>query len=615
MYYFNDKANKIFISNVADKKIVKIIQIPDTFQNPSFFVDKKTLSIVASGYSRGDSKTYVAIYTIQEKNTFVFSKIYTVEGYLENSRKIGDKIYLISNFQPSIPYHEEDEKFDISSYIPKKIEFLLSKNSKNPYEISARKTASCNSIEYSLPNEETLKKFDFNFGFIVVSIIDTANLKNRVKTHVVAGSNTEIHMSLKNLYLVEPLYSGSDYLCGPMMDCIFPRYEKGTNTIIHKMNITDDAVKYQTSNLVAGSPLTQYSMDEHDDYFRILTQTDTWGLRKNKKHTNLFILDKDLKLTGKLTNLGSGENFKSSRYMGDKLFLVTFRNVDPFFVIDVKNPKEPKVLGELKIPGYSTYLHPYDENHIIGLGYNASDNGHGGVYNDGLKIDLYEINYNKKCGDKNLSDEENKKCKKGDYKGIIAKQQQTLTLGESGSESEALENPRMFMWNANKKILLLPVELQKNVPGERYQPIDYFAGMKAFTITPEKIEELYEISHIDTKNLHKKRVKACEPFLKHTNKKQCVKLLNGEEYCGVRNQRRVPEYCFADATDGVYFAENRWNYRDNAIKRAIWVGDEVFTLSDALFSVHNLENGKFLYGQSFNSLSSLDFIHSKTPKK
>lgn len=118
-------------------------------------------------------------------------------------------------------------------------------------------------------------------------------------------------------------------------------------------------------------------MDEHDSYFRILTQTENWSTKSTRKYTGLYILDKDLKLSGKLENLGNNENFKSSRYMGDKLFLVTFKDIDPFFVIDVANPKDPKVLGELKIPGYSTYLHPYDNKHIIGLGYNTSDNGHG----------------------------------------------------------------------------------------------------------------------------------------------------------------------------------------------------------------------------------------------
>jgi uncharacterized secreted protein with C-terminal beta-propeller domain len=104
-----------------------------------------------------------------------------------------------------------------------------------------------------------------------------------------------------------------------------------------------------------------------------------------------------LELKSSLTGLGKTEDFKSSRFIGDKLFLVTFKQIDPLFAIDVADSKNPKVLGELKIPGYSTYLHPYDDTHLIGIGYNTSENQHGGTFNNGLKIDLYQVNYDKKC--------------------------------------------------------------------------------------------------------------------------------------------------------------------------------------------------------------------------
>ena len=89
-----------------------------------------------------------------------------------------------------------------------------------------------------------------------------------------------------------------------------------------------------------------------------------------------------------------------------KLFLVTFERVDPLFVIDVKDAKNPKVLWELKIPWYSTYLHPYDENHLIWLGYDTKENKYWWIQNNWIKLDLYQINYDKKCWDKNLTKEE-----------------------------------------------------------------------------------------------------------------------------------------------------------------------------------------------------------------
>ncbi|PID84372.1 hypothetical protein CSB09_00995 [Candidatus Gracilibacteria bacterium] len=617
IYYYNSKQDKVYISDVKKKKIIKIIQVPNQFDNPTFYIDDATLSIVASGYNGRKQKTYVALYAISQKNTFSFQKLYSVDGSLSHSRKIGNKIYLVSNSYLEIPYYdwksEDDIDFSIEPYIPKKLEAIKTKNEKKPYNIFQKPTAACNAIEYSLPDEKTVKKFGFNPGFTVVSVIDTKNIFSPTKTKVIAGSNTEIHMSLKSLYLTDRMYSDNAYICPRGALCVLPRYERGNNTLIHKMNLTGDGdVKYQTSNIVPGSPLTQYSMDEHDGYFRIITQTNRWssGFMKrggtSKKYTGLYILDSNLTLAGKLENLGNNENFKSSRYMGDKLYLVTFRDIDPFFVIDVKDPKKPKVLGELKIPGYSTYLHPYDDKHIIGLGYDTSDNGHGGVYNDGLKVDLYEVNYDKKCGDKNLSNQEIKKCKKGDYKGIIVKQKQSYAFGGYGSESEALHNPRMFMWNEARKTLFLPVTLIFNEKNDKYRATDFFDGMMAIKITPETIKKLYKISHIDMRDVHKKRLEKCQPFLKAPKEKKCVKLLNGEEYCNLKTEeRRVPEYCFAGTKDGSYIASDRWKYRDQFVKRALWIGDQIFIYSDTLMSAHSIDDGDFEFGQNFESLKMI----------
>lgn len=72
-------------------------------------------------------------------------------------------------------------------------------------------------------------------------------------------------------------------------------------------------------------------------------------------------------MVGSLTTIAPGENFQSSRFIGNRLYLVTFEQIDPLFVIDLADSKNPKILGELKIPGYSTYLHPYDADRLIGI--------------------------------------------------------------------------------------------------------------------------------------------------------------------------------------------------------------------------------------------------------
>jgi len=122
--------------------------------------------------------------------------------------------------------------------------------------------------------------------------------------------------------------------------------------------------------------------------FRIATTAWTSGSSQN----NVYILDVDLNIVGKLENLAPKESIYSARFMGDRCYLVTFRKIDPLFVIDLKNPYDPEVLGQLKITGYSDYLHPYDENHVIGVGKEtvAADWGDFSWY-QGVKISLFDV--------------------------------------------------------------------------------------------------------------------------------------------------------------------------------------------------------------------------------
>ena len=121
-----------------------------------------------------------------------------------------------------------------------------------------------------------------------------------------------------------------------------------------------------------GSILNQFSMDENNGYFRITTtKGNLWGDGENISKNNLYVLDPDLNICGSLENIAPGERIYSTRFMGSRAYMVTFKKVDPLFVIDLKDVKNPKVLGALKIPGYSDYLHPYDGNYRINFGKDA----------------------------------------------------------------------------------------------------------------------------------------------------------------------------------------------------------------------------------------------------
>ena len=128
-------------------------------------------------------------------------------------------------------------------------------------------------------------------------------------------------------------------------------------------------------------------MDEYDGKLRIAT---TAGYDDDTENI-LYIFDEDLKEIGKLGNMAKGEKIYSVRFIGKIGYIVTFEEIDPLFVIDLSDPTSPTIKGQLKIPGYSSYLHPYDETHIIGIGYNTKSNGYGGVVNTNMKMSMFDV--------------------------------------------------------------------------------------------------------------------------------------------------------------------------------------------------------------------------------
>ena len=139
-----------------------------------------------------------------------------------------------------------------------------------------------------------------------------------------------------------------------------------SNTLIHKYALSNGGVSYKYSATVSGNPMNKYSMDEDaNGNFRLVTQNYAWSSEGNKNTTELNIIGTNGKVIGSLKNIAPGENFQSARFIAKRLYLVTFQQIDPFFVIDLSNPNLPVSLGELKMPGYSTYLHPYDDDRLI----------------------------------------------------------------------------------------------------------------------------------------------------------------------------------------------------------------------------------------------------------
>jgi len=168
------------------------------------------------------------------------------------------------------------------------------------------------------------------------------------------------------------------------------------------------------------------------------TVQGTWSeAGQTTSKNNVYVLDSMMNIVGRLEDIAPGEKIYSVRYMGDRGYMVTFRQVDPLFTIDLKDPTNPKILGALKIPGYSDYLHPYDENHIIGIGKDTVAMGESAYYL-GMKMAIFDVT---------------------DVGNPV--QMFTENIGDRGTDSEALRNHKAFLFSKEKNLLALPITLME----------------------------------------------------------------------------------------------------------------------------------------------------------
>ncbi|GLW05560.1 hypothetical protein Misp01_06900 [Microtetraspora sp. NBRC 13810] len=155
---------------------------------------------------------------------------------------------------------------------------------------------------------------------------------------------------------------------------------------IHRFDITGSGPpRYVASGVVPGRLLNQYSLSEHEGHLRVATTTTN---SRTDSESGVHVLDTaTLGEVGRVTGLGKGEQIYSVRFIGPVGYVVTFRQVDPLYTLDLRDPKAPRVTGELKITGYSAYLHPAGDGRLIGVGQEATEQGR----TRGMQISLFDV--------------------------------------------------------------------------------------------------------------------------------------------------------------------------------------------------------------------------------
>lgn len=253
------------------------------------------------------------------------------------------------------------------------------------------------------------------------------------------------------------------------------------STVIYKIKLSGLDIAYQNHAQVPGRLLNQFSMDEHSGNLRLATTKDqAWsqilGNEQLESSNAVYTLDRDMNRLGSLENLAPKERIYSARFLGDRAYLVTFVQTDPLFVIDLKDPAKPAVTGELKLPGFSNYLHPINDNILIGFGKDTKLNEWGGVVPTNLKIALFDV------------------TEPSTPKILTEK-----TLGGEGSDSAALYDHKAFLYDAATGILALPVTLTADTKNQYGYSDLMFNGAVIYKFIDSKMEEVGKIDH-GTKN-------------------------------------------------------------------------------------------------------------------
>ncbi len=346
----------------------------DYFYPVGMYVDDDQLIVIGNQYSYNCDETkiddfyygYMSWYqhsssikvlVYDKENNFTLDDEYQLTGYFTGTRKIDDSLYIVTNNY--IPFYLEE--INVDDYLPY-------------YEVNSQHVdAKYEDIIYvdgTNPN-----------AFTTFYGINLNTTKVEMET-ILGDSGYNLYVSPENMYLV-----GTTYYFWPLIDIVAledPVYEQ--KTAILKVGIGSSSVDFSGVGYVDGHTLNQFSMDEYDNHLRITTTSGWWG--SNEINNRLWILDENLEVVSVLEHLGKpGETIRSTRFVGEYAYLVTFEQTDPFYVIDCSDVENPEVAGELEMPGFSTYLQPLNEDYMLGIGFDADINGR----IQGLKISIYNI--------------------------------------------------------------------------------------------------------------------------------------------------------------------------------------------------------------------------------
>jgi uncharacterized secreted protein with C-terminal beta-propeller domain len=365
----------------------------------------------ACGYTIPVSqKTQVFVYSVQDPAHPALVRTMELDGLYKDSRMIGSMLYFVMH-----------------SYL-------------DPYDNGAGFPAVYDSARgFAEPPVYYFDRNDREFYFTTIGAVDIrTTVSVKAKTFLIGSAGT-VYVSPDNLYIAIPANTNG---------------RTATSTDLYSFTLDDGQLTYSARGTIDGTLQNQFSLDEYGGNLRVATTVQDYSRTGKGPSSKVTVLDGRMRVVGSVGDLAPTQQIYAARFMGERLYLVTYRETDPLFVIDLADPEHPGVLGELHIPGFSSYLHPYDATHLIGVGKESMRGG--------LKLALFDV-----------ADVHNPRR--------VSEEK----LGGYGSDSEVLRDHRAFLFDREIDLLVLPVHIVENTYGSNgVQPV--WGGAYVFGVNPDK---------------------------------------------------------------------------------------------------------------------------------
>ena len=311
-------------------------------------------------YSNYRDYTNALVYDISDRTNPVKMGNISQSGYYNTMRVRDGYVYVISNFYADTAA----PRADTAAYIP---------------EVQGSAMAAS---DIYMPQRQ------MGDQYTVITSFSLEDPSEKTDSKAVFGSSGMCYVSTENIYVTEGWYGQND--------------AEVTQTSIRKVAYKDGILQGEAQTKVDGTLNDSFSIDEYNGYLRLVTTVSpisSGGIgiarffgedteRQQEDSNSLYVLDENLEIVGEIHDLAKDESVYSARFMGEVGYFVTFKQVDPLFSVDLSDPSAPQIIGELKIPGFSEYLHPYGDGQLLGIGMDVDEES---VTTDGVKISMFDI--------------------------------------------------------------------------------------------------------------------------------------------------------------------------------------------------------------------------------